>query len=96
MSSYCGHSSKAISTTRHNSSQPAAWTAVPTLTIVTKQVRAIAIRFFSFHTFWYKTQHRERVGTLYEVAKAVVFLASDDSSYFIGIELFVDGGVAQI
>ncbi|WP_442941129.1 SDR family oxidoreductase [Nostoc sp.] len=37
-----------------------------------------------------------RVGTPDEVAKAVVFLASDDSSYITGIELFVDGGVAQI
>jgi NAD(P)-dependent dehydrogenase (short-subunit alcohol dehydrogenase family) len=31
-----------------------------------------------------------------EVAKAVSFLASDDSNYITGIELFVDGGVAQI
>ena len=31
-----------------------------------------------------------------DVAKAVVFLASDDSSFIIGIELFVDGGLAQI
>jgi NAD(P)-dependent dehydrogenase (short-subunit alcohol dehydrogenase family) len=37
-----------------------------------------------------------RPGTPDEVAKAVVFLACDDSSYITGIELFVDGGTAQI
>jgi len=37
-----------------------------------------------------------RVGTPDDIAKAVVFLASDDSSYITGAELFVDGGFAQV
>ncbi len=37
-----------------------------------------------------------RLGTPDDIAKAVVFLASDDSSYITGIELFVDGGFAQV
>jgi NAD(P)-dependent dehydrogenase (short-subunit alcohol dehydrogenase family) len=37
-----------------------------------------------------------RLGVPNEVAKAVVFLASDDSSYITGTELFVDGGLAQV
>ena len=37
-----------------------------------------------------------RTGTLDEVAKVVSFLASAESSYVTGIELFVDGGMAQI
>ncbi|MEV4779059.1 SDR family NAD(P)-dependent oxidoreductase [Burkholderia sp. LMU1-1-1.1] len=37
-----------------------------------------------------------RVGEPDEIAKAAVFLASDDASFVNGIELFVDGGLAQI
>jgi len=37
-----------------------------------------------------------RIGSPDEVASAVLFLASDDSSFITGIELFVDGGMAQI
>jgi NAD(P)-dependent dehydrogenase (short-subunit alcohol dehydrogenase family) len=37
-----------------------------------------------------------RLGTPDEIAKAVVFLASDDSTYVTGTELCVDGGFAQV
>jgi NAD(P)-dependent dehydrogenase (short-subunit alcohol dehydrogenase family) len=37
-----------------------------------------------------------RLGSPDEIAKAAVFLASDDSSFVTGIELFVDGGIAQV
>ncbi|GAA0747943.1 SDR family oxidoreductase [Ideonella azotifigens] len=37
-----------------------------------------------------------RVGRTDEIAKAAVFLASDDSSFVNGIELFADGGMTQV
>src|SRR5271170_2783241 len=37
-----------------------------------------------------------RMGQPDEIAKAAVFLASDDASYVAGVELFVDGGAAQV
>ena len=38
----------------------------------------------------------QRFGTPDEVAKAVTFLASDEASYVLGTELYVDGGMSQI
>ena len=35
-------------------------------------------------------------GKIALIAKAATFLAPDDSSFITGIELFVDGGTAQI
>jgi NAD(P)-dependent dehydrogenase (short-subunit alcohol dehydrogenase family) len=43
-----------------------------------------------------KTVPFERFGTADEIASAAAFLASEDSSYITGTELFVDGGFAQI
>lgn len=37
-----------------------------------------------------------RVGQVEEISNAVMFLASNESSYMNGVELFVDGGIAQV
>ena len=49
-----------------------------------------------FKTSIVSTVPMARMGSPDEVAKVVSFLASDDSSFITGIELFVDGGMAQI
>ncbi|MEL7121182.1 MAG: glucose 1-dehydrogenase [Bacteroidota bacterium] len=38
----------------------------------------------------------KRIGTADEIAKAALFLASDDSSFIAGIDLAVDGGLTQL
>ncbi|CAF1317562.1 unnamed protein product [Adineta steineri] len=45
---------------------------------------------------WQAAAPLNRIGTPDEVAKVVVFLASNDSSFITGVELFVDGGLSQI
>jgi NAD(P)-dependent dehydrogenase (short-subunit alcohol dehydrogenase family) len=37
-----------------------------------------------------------RIGTPDDLAKTALFLGSGDSAYITSIELFLDGGVAQI
>jgi NAD(P)-dependent dehydrogenase (short-subunit alcohol dehydrogenase family) len=53
-------------------------------------------QFKQLKTSFVATMPLGRMGSPDEVAKAVSFLASDDSSFVTGIELFVDGGHAQI
>jgi NAD(P)-dependent dehydrogenase (short-subunit alcohol dehydrogenase family) len=38
----------------------------------------------------------KRLGTVDEMARAALYLCSDDSSYVVGAELFADGGVAEL
>src|SRR5947209_9652741 len=38
----------------------------------------------------------KRLGSSEEVAKGVIFLASDDASYITGVELNIDGGMGQL
>jgi NAD(P)-dependent dehydrogenase (short-subunit alcohol dehydrogenase family) len=49
-----------------------------------------------FKTSFVSTVPLGRMGSPDEVAKVASFLASDESSFITGIELFVDGGAAQI
>ena len=45
---------------------------------------------------WKAATPLDRIGTPDEMAKAVVFLAPDDSSYITGVEIFIDVGLSQI
>jgi NAD(P)-dependent dehydrogenase (short-subunit alcohol dehydrogenase family) len=36
------------------------------------------------------------MGTAWELAKAAVFLASDESAFMVGSELLIDGGVGNL
>lgn len=38
----------------------------------------------------------DRLGAPDEVAKAVLYLASDEASFVAGVELFVDGGLMAV
>jgi NAD(P)-dependent dehydrogenase (short-subunit alcohol dehydrogenase family) len=46
--------------------------------------------------FWKSVVPLGRIGAAEEIAKAAVFLASEDSSFVAGVELFVDGGAAAV
>jgi NAD(P)-dependent dehydrogenase (short-subunit alcohol dehydrogenase family) len=46
--------------------------------------------------FWKSVVPLGRIGAAEEVAKAALFLASEDSSFVAGVELFVDGGAAAV
>jgi NAD(P)-dependent dehydrogenase (short-subunit alcohol dehydrogenase family) len=45
--------------------------------------------------FWNSNIPMERVGTTEEIAKAAVFLASDEASYITGANLIIDGGMTS-
>jgi NAD(P)-dependent dehydrogenase (short-subunit alcohol dehydrogenase family) len=68
----------------------------PILTSVFKKVANNVEEEKQLQNSFASTTVMNRLGTPDEIAKAAVFLASDDSSYITGIDLFVDGGAGQV
>jgi NAD(P)-dependent dehydrogenase (short-subunit alcohol dehydrogenase family) len=68
----------------------------PILTSVFKKIANNEEEEKKLQNSFASTTVMNRLGTPDEIAKAAVFLASDDSSYITGIDLFVDGGAGQV